>query len=63
MTLRAIARSRARTRTQGQVALQRGAQTPRRGARPRIIRIEDDFELDVDHDPYIAVDCRPSRFW
>jgi len=59
MTLRAIARSRARTRALGTVALKRRAPTTK--ARSRSYEeLELWSEFALGDDDFVAVDCRPS---
>jgi len=59
MTLRAIARSRARTRALGTVALKRRQATTKTRARSHEeLELWSDF--DLGDDDFVAVDCRPS---
>jgi hypothetical protein len=62
MTLRAIARSRARTRAQNIVPLNRRSRTPK--GRSRLAdSFEDLGDGGIGDDDFVAVDCRPSGLW
>jgi hypothetical protein len=62
MTLRAIARSRARTRAQNSVALNRRSRSSK--SRSRLAdSFEDLADAGIGDDDFVAVDCRPSGLW
>jgi hypothetical protein len=59
MTLRAIARSRARTRALGTVALKRRPQAAKSRAKSHEeLELWDDF--GIGDDDFVAIDCRPA---
>jgi len=61
MTLRAIARSRARTRALGLVALNR--RQPSAKSRARIVEREELWaDFTSGDDDFVAVDCRPKGY-